>query len=217
MSVGGEEIGDSGVVAQGHAIVSAAFYVNKTKDDIFFTEQADMRWTATNPPPVWPLSPAFIAFTPLKAFPASYTYLNRGTQTQKGFELGVNSTLNKYVGAFVNYSYQTTPKADIPLTNLNIPPKNRFNIGFNFNRDRYLGDLTVSYSDSAFWRDVLDDRYHGTTKAYTLVNGGFGVKWMNNRLTTAVKGTNLGNQTIQQHVFGDIIKRQVVGELRLNF
>ena len=29
--------------------------------------------------------------------------------------------------------------------------------------------------------------------------------------------TNLANQDIQQHVFGDITKRQVVGELRVNF
>src|SRR5258708_30137950 len=35
------EIGYSGVVAQGRAIVSAAFYVNRTKDDIFFTEPTD--------------------------------------------------------------------------------------------------------------------------------------------------------------------------------
>ncbi len=214
------EIGYSGVVAQGRAIVSAAFYVNKTKDDIFFTELTDQRWTAANPPPGWPsaiLPPFVIGLTPLKAFPASYTYLNRGKQTQKGFELGVNSTLNKYIATFVNYSYQATPTANIPLSNLNIPAKNRFNIGFNFNRSRYLGDLNVSYSDSAFWRDVLDDRYHGTTKAYTLVTGGFAVKWAGDRVTTAVKGTNLGNQTIQQHVFGDIIKRQVAAELRVNF
>ena len=103
------------------------------------------------------------------------------------------------------------------LTELNLPAKNRFNLGVNFNRSRYVGDLVVTYSDSAFWQDVLDDRYHGTTKAYTLVNGGFGVKWANNRVTTAVKGTNLANQRIQQHVFGDIIKRQVVAELRVNF
>jgi len=77
--------------------------------------------------------------------------------------------------------------------------------------------MVVTYSDSAFWQDVLDVRYHGTTDAYTMVNGGFGVKWAGNRITTSVKGTNLGNQTIQQHVFGDIIKRQVVGELRVNF
>jgi iron complex outermembrane receptor protein len=211
------EIGYSGVVAQGRAMVSAAFYVNKTKDDIFFTELTDQRWTATHPPPGWPLNPAFIAFTPLKAFPATFTYLNFGKQTQKGFELGVNSTVSRHVGVFANYSYQATPKANFALTELNLPAKNRFNIGFNFNQDRYLGDLNVTYSDSAFWQDVLDDRYHGTTKAYTLVNGGFGVKWANNRLTTAVKGTNLANQTIQQHVFGDIIKRQVVAELRVNF
>lgn len=219
-SVDAYEIGYSGVVAQGRAIVSAAFYVNKTKDDIFFTELTTQRWTAANPPPNFAfglLPPAVINFVPGASLPARFTYLNFGKQTQKGFELGVNSTLNRYVGMFANYSYQATPKANFALTELNLPAKNRFNIGFNFSRSRYLGDLNVTYSDSAFWQDVLDDRYHGTTKSYTLVNGGFGVKWANNRLTTAVKGMNLANQTIQQHVFGDIIKRQVVAELRVNF
>ena len=69
----------------------------------------------------------------------------------------------------------------------------------------------------AYVQDVLDDRYHGTTEAYTLVNAGFGVRWMNDQLTTSVKATNLGNQDIQQHVFGDVIKRQIVGELRVQF
>jgi len=64
---------------------------------------------------------------------------------------------------------------------------------------------------------VLNDPYHGTTKAYTLVNGGVGVKWASNRLTTSIKATNIGNADVQQHVFGDIIKRSVVGELRVNF
>jgi outer membrane receptor protein involved in Fe transport len=219
-SVDAYEVGYSGVVAQGRAIVSAAFYVNKTKDDIFFTEVPNSRWTATNPPPNFAfglLPPAVINFVPGGSFPARFTYLNLGKTTQKGFELGVNSTLNRYAGLFVNYSYQAEPTANFALTELNLPAKNRFNIGVNFNRDRYLGDLNVTYSDSAFWQDVLDDRYHGTTKSYTLVNGGFGVKWANNRITTAVKGMNLANQAIQQHVFGDIIKRQVVAELRVNF
>jgi outer membrane receptor protein involved in Fe transport len=219
-SVDAYELGYSGVVAKGRAIVSAAFYVNKTRDDIFFTELTAQRYTAANPPLNWAfglLPPQVIAAVPGASFPAKFTYLNFGKQTQKGFELGVNSTLNKYVGLFANYSYQATPTANFALTELNLPAKNRFNAGFNVNRSRYLGDLTVSYSDSAFWQDVLDDRYHGTTKAYTLVNGGFGVKWANNRVTTAVKGTNLANQSIQQHVFGDIIKRQVVAELRVNF
>ncbi|HYT75935.1 MAG TPA: TonB-dependent receptor [Vicinamibacterales bacterium] len=219
-SVDAYEVGYSGVVAKGKAIVSAAFYVNRTTNDILFTEDTTKRYTAANPPPNFAfglLPPAVINFIPGASLPAQFTYLNFGKTTQKGLELGVNSTLNQYFGAFVNYSFQATPKVNFALSEVNLPAKNRFNAGVNFNRSRYVGDLNVSYSDSAFWQDVLDERYHGTTTAYTMVNGGFGVKWANNRVTTSVKGTNLGNQTIQQHVFGDIIKRQVVGELRVNF
>jgi len=210
------EIGYTGVLAHGRALLSTAFYVNKTKDDILFTEDTSKRYTSSNPPPGWP---AFLvpALNAIGGLPSTFTYLNFGHTTQKGFEVGVNSSLNPYFGVFVNYSYQATPKVDFALSEINLPAKNRFNAGFNFTRDRYLGDVNVTYSDSAFWQDVLDDPYHGTTDAYTLVNGGFGVKWMKNRLTTSVKATNIGNQKIQQHVFGDIVKRQVVGELRVNF
>jgi hypothetical protein len=64
---------------------------------------------------------------------------------------------------------------------------------------------------------VLDDPYHGTTDAYTLVNGSFGVRWADNKLTTTIKVINLANSDVQQHVFGDMLKRQVVGELRVQF
>ena len=219
-SVDAFEIGYTGALMNGRALVSAAFYVNKATDDIFFTENQELRWTASNPPPNFAnglLPPAVINFVPSKSFPASYTYQNFGKTTQKGFEIGVQGGINRYLGMFANYSFQAEPTANFALSELNLPAKNRFNVGFNVTRGRFLGDLNVSYSDSAFWQDVLDDRYHGTTDAYTMVNGGFGVKWANNKLTTSVKATNLGNQEIQQHVFGDIIKRSVIGELRLNF
>lgn len=215
------EIGYTGAVAQGRAIVSAAVYVNKTHDDILFTEDTSKRYTATNPPPNWVsfthLPPSLIALIPGGSLPSTFTYLNFGETTQKGLELGVEGSVNRNVSLFVNYSFQATPVVDFALSEVNLPAKNRFNAGLHFTKSRYLGSLDVTYSDSAFWQDVLDDRYHGTTKAYTMVNGGFGVKWMNNKLTTSVKATNIGNQEVQQHVFGDIIKRAVVGELRVNF
>jgi hypothetical protein len=46
-----------------------------------------------------------------------------------------------------------------------------------------------------------------------MVNLTFGRKWQNGRYTTALKITNLLDDEIQQHIFGDIMKRQVVGEL----
>jgi outer membrane receptor protein involved in Fe transport len=213
------EVGYTGVINK-RALVSAAFYVNQTKNDILFTEDLTKRYTAFNPPPGWVASglpPVLLTFIP-GGLPAQFTYLNFGKTTQKGFELGVNSQVNDNVGMFVNYSYQATPEpSGFALSELNLPPKNRFNIGANFSRDRYLGDLSVAYTDSAFWQDVLDERYHGTTDSYTLVNGGFGVKWAANRVTTSVKVFNLLNKEIHEHVFGDILKRQVVGELRVQF
>ena len=63
------------------------------------------------------------------------------------------------------------------------------------------------------------DESHGATAqftdAYTLVNGAFGVKWMQGKVTTLVKVNNLLNKDIQQHVFGDILKRSAVFEVRI--
>jgi hypothetical protein len=140
----------------------------------------------------------------------------------KGIELGVDTPLNKYVNVFANYSYQWKPVArDLPpgtsIADINWPAKNRFNTGFDFSYSRFLGNLSVNYTDEAYWQDVLDVRYAGTTEAYTLVNGTFGVRWYDNKITTSLKITNLGNQQVQQHIFGDILKRQVVGEVRVGF
>ncbi len=35
-------------------------------------------------------------------------------------------------------------------------------------------------------------------------------------MTATIKGINLTNEEIQSHVFGDIVKRQVIGELRFS-
>ena len=211
------EIGYTGFVA-GRATLSAAFYVNKVKNSIFFSEVTSARYTATNPPPGWPLPPAVIALVPGASFPAEFTYLNFGHMTEKGLELGIDGSLNRNLSLFANYSWQGTPEpSDFDISELNIPPENRFNVGFNFNYQRMLGNFSVNYAGSAFWQDVLDARYHGTTDAYTILNGGFGLRWMNDQLTTTVKVINLANQDVQQHVFGDVMKRQVIGELKVGF
>jgi outer membrane receptor for ferrienterochelin and colicin len=154
--------------------------------------------------------------------PAQYTYLNFGKVKDKGIELGFDTPLNRSVNVFANYSYQWKPVAeDLPpgtsINDINWPAKNRFNAGFDFRYSQFLGNLSVNYTDDAYWQDVLDARYAGTTEAFTLVNGTFGVRWLGDRITTSVKVVNLGNQQVQQHIFGDILKRQIVGEVRFGF
>jgi hypothetical protein len=50
-----------------------------------------------------------------------------------------------------------------------------------------------------------------------MVNLGFGYRWADDKVTTSIKIVNLANEDIQQHVFGDITKRQIVGEVRVGF
>ncbi len=212
------ELGYSGVILQGKAILSAAYYKNWIKDEILFTQ--DGVYSAAAPPSNWPLPPVLIAALAQagRFLPSRFTYKNFGESTTQGIELGVNGVLNRYVNAFVNYSYQADPDPkDFALSELNLPPNNRFNIGANFTYGRFLGNFSVTYTDDAFWQDVLNDPYHGTTDAYTFVNAAFGFKWAGDKVTTSIKFVNLGNADVQQHVFGDITKRQIVGEFRVNF
>jgi outer membrane receptor protein involved in Fe transport len=206
------EIGYTGVVHP-RLVLTAAVYWNDTDDAIFFTQA--QRYSAAAPPPGWPLPPAVLDMLPAPGLPSTFTYLNLGAVRERGFELGADAAVHRGVGVFANYSYQTDPRVAFDPTEVNFPPNHRANAGFTATRGRLFGNMTVSYTGEAFWQDVLDARFAGTTKAYTMVNGGLGARWLDGRLETSVKTTNLLNREVMQHLFGDIFKRQVVGELRL--
>jgi outer membrane receptor protein involved in Fe transport len=218
------------------ATLTAAFYYNRSKDSIYFTQTA--RFRATSPPPGWvqalaPLPPVAAAgvleFLPppctggltapcdTGGLPAEFSYRNLGTVIDKGIELGVDMAVNRALNVFTNYSYQFDPDPDFSLSEVNLPPNNRFNVGFSYSEGRFTANANVNYQDAAFWQDVLDARYAGPTDAFAQVNGAFGVRWFDNKVTTTLKVTNLFNEEIQSHVFGDVIRRQVIGEMRVVF
>ena len=88
----------------------------------------------------------------------------------------------------------------------------------SFNYKRYFGDASVGYVGSAFWNDVLNIAYSGTTRAFTSANVSGGMRWGENRKYTAMlKISNLLNANIQNHIFGDILKRQIAGEFKARF
>jgi len=202
------------------------FYVNDLDNNINFAQlplNLDP-YTAANPPPGWaPLPSVLLAllaqqgvFLPRTA----YTYLNLGPIRQKGVELSLDHRVSRALSTFANYSWQAEPTVlddlnPFPTNELASPPEHRFNAGFNFDAARYLGSASVSYADKAFWSDVLSSEYHGFTDAYTLVNGSIGLKWRSARITTMLKVNNIFNEDVQQHVFGDLIKRSGVFEVRL--
>jgi outer membrane receptor protein involved in Fe transport len=151
--------------------------------------------------------------------PSDYTYLNLGKVRNKGFELSADARLNRYVTGFANYSWQARPEAKgIDISLLNLPPTHRFNAGLSFDYKRYLGNVSVGYTGSAYWNDVIGAPYSGPTTAYTVVNVTGGVRWgRGGKYLAMLKVSNLTNTPVQNHVFGDILKRQIAGELRVRF
>jgi outer membrane receptor protein involved in Fe transport len=218
------EVAYTGVI-KNRATVSAAVYFTTNRDEIFFTQTG--RYRASAPPPRWPLPPAVLELLPppcvpgqactTGGLPSEFSYRNLGTVKNKGFELGIDGAVTQALNVFANYSYQAQPDPDFALSEVNLPPQNRFNAGLSFSEGRFLGNLSASYVDDAYWQDVLDARFAGPTAAYTQINGAFGMRFAGDKVTAIIKGINLTNEDIQSHVFGDILKRQIIGELRFTF
>ena len=212
------EIGYTGALLK-RATVSAAFYVNNLKNDILFTQDRSVRLHGAEPsaglaaaaggdrggarrqlsgplhlPELRQEHAARLRARRERAGESRHRRLRQLLLAGHAGSEGLRSERAEHPGARIASTPASTSRTR-----------------------RFLGDLSVNYSGSAFWQDVLDDPYHGTTEAYTLVNGGFGVRWADSKVTTSVKVINLANQDVQQHVFGDILKRQVVGEMRVQF
>jgi outer membrane receptor protein involved in Fe transport len=152
------------------------------------------------------------------------TYLNLPPIRQRGIELSLDHRHNEHVTASLNYSFQGDPtfpeKADAlpyPPEEAGLAARHRFNAMVTMAQGRFIESASINVVGRAFWVDVLGTPYSGYSDAYTMLNGYFGVKWLEGKLTTAVKGVDLTNETIQQHIFGDLLKRSVVGELRVRF
>jgi outer membrane receptor protein involved in Fe transport len=214
------EIGYSGVI-NNRMSVSAAWYYNDMKNEINFTQDAG--YSSKNVPPGWPLPPSYLDLIIASGkfgtlgLPSHYTYVNFVKVKYQGLELGFDAQATRNVQVFANYSWQPDPSADasIPMSEVNIAPHNRFNAGLNFSHGRYFGDVGISYQSKAYWQDVLDARYAGWTDGFSMLNAGFGAKFMDGRLITSFKGTNLANQQVMQHIFGDVMKRSLVGEVKI--
>jgi outer membrane receptor protein involved in Fe transport len=227
--------------------VGLAWYQNDTNDNINFTTLLPSASNPQGIPPFDVYTPAnsdqccaptgipgplygFLTTAPaplrIPLLPrTASTYLNLGPLRQRGFEVSLDHRFSNKLSAAANYSYQQKPEALDPepgkLRYLNeelaLPAKNRVNASLSWNTSRLIGSASVNYSDKALWTDVLTTQYHGFTDSYTMVNASIGVKWADGKVTTTLKGPNLLNEEIQQHVFGDILKRSVFLEARFSF
>jgi outer membrane receptor protein involved in Fe transport len=201
----------------GRTTLGAAFYVSRTNNMIQFTQTG--AYTSGDPPAGWPLPAALLDQLSAagRGLPSQFSYRNFSAVTDRGVELSAEVRASANASAFANYSWQAQPSpAGFALSELNLPPTHRFNAGMSAEAGRFFGSVSGSFIDGAYWQDVLPG-FQGSTGAYTLVDGAVGVNSPDRTMTIAVRGNNLLNRPVQQHVFGDVIRRTLTGEVRFRF
>lgn len=204
----------------GRTTFSLAVYHNETKDSQDFYTAGT--YTAANPPPRFPLPPFVLAIPPPQGLagvlPSRFSYRNIGQTTDEGVEASLMYRSTLPWSWSLNYSYQADPEVEgIPREQINTPPRHRANLSLGYNGDLFFTSGNVNYQDEAFWTDVLDSRFHGPTEEFTQVNLTVGVRLLNDRLQLSVIGSNIFDEEVQQHIFGDIISRKISGQILWSF
>lgn len=220
------EAGYVGTFDNGLTLTLAA-YRNETEDTIDFYVQRT--YGPGNIPPGIPAQvvpcflfpPGSIPQCPLGGLagvvPSNFSYRNIGKQTDQGFELSLNQRIGTNWSWFLNASWQDKPdfSADVDATSQNLPPEWRGNFGISYDSGPWFWSANVNYQDKAFWADVLNVR--GYTDAFTQVNAAIGVRLLDERLTLQILGSNIFDEDVMQHIFGDIISRKVTGQVGIRF
>jgi outer membrane receptor protein involved in Fe transport len=161
--------------------------------------------------------------------PALFQYQNTGTVQNDGVELGLSWVGRRGLGATLNYSWQSDPlSAGIRMSDridtarqehaagitpdttdfVNIPARHRVSLSGSMDRPRWFASASCDYISGTFWQDVLTSDYWGFVDGYTLVGVRGGWRWPRQGLELTGQITNLLNQPIQQHIYGDVLERR---------
>ena len=180
--------------------------------------------------------PHFLSIMLDGQIPALFAYTNSGITENFGIEIGADWTGRRGLSFFTTYSWQDDARADgiamprridtmvaereqgVDLNGdglvadtapfVNNPPGHRLSLGGSWAGRYWQVGATVDYVSKAFWQDVLTPDFWGWTDGYTLVGGQ--VRWQSRSklFEVKVRVTNLFDERIQQHIFGDVIGRR---------
>ena len=196
------------------ATLAITAYQNSVRDNVRFSQVAS--YGPTDPPEGWFLPLEFVP--PL---PKTMSYLNIGTVRDRGVELTSHASWGHGVSTRVAYAWQdktvaTENDAAFPLQ-LNRAPRHQASVRAVYDGTRWSGSVGAAYTGDAFWSDVLDARFWGTTDSYTLMDARVVAPIIRRSLDLSIACINLLDAKVKQHVFGDILRRQVTAELRVGW
>jgi outer membrane receptor protein involved in Fe transport len=177
-------------------------------------------YTSANPPPGWPLPPSVLDVLAASGngLPSRNAYVNYAGVVDKGVELSLETHVTTGLAIFGNYSWQAEPKPDgFDKNELNLQPRHRLNAGGSYVRGQLFSSVSANLVTEARWQDVLNPGLQGWTEPYIMLNAALGMRPADGRMDLAIRVTNLLNGDVRQHVYGDVVKRTIKGEVHLRF
>ena len=87
-------------------------------------------------------------------------------------------------------------------------PEHELSLGVGYDGDTWRGSADVSYTDEAFFSDVLTPEFWGETDSHVLVNAKLSRRFPKTGLEAFASVTNLFDEDAKQHVFGDVTGRR---------
>jgi outer membrane receptor protein involved in Fe transport len=190
-------------------LLTAAVYRKDVRDFVELFPTA--YYGPADPPPGWPLDPSLVP--PL---PKALAYANVGQVIDQGVELKLDSRLGEGWWTSFSATWQDDPDVKDAPGPINLPPSVMASFAGGLLRDRFRSSLALSWQDRAFFTDVAG--IAGWTNAFLQVDGSATWSFGKQRhLELTAGATNLLDERIQQHVIGDVIRRQSTLSLRCLF
>jgi outer membrane receptor protein involved in Fe transport len=166
------------------------------------------------PPPGWPFDPSAV---PL--LPHVYTFVNLGEVRDRGVELETN--VERAGWAFQgSYTFQMEPRLEqdtmLPLQ-INRPARHKGGAGAAYVGGKWTFGGDLRFTGEAFWADVLTPEFWGSTSSYWSVNARASYRLAKSPWMLWIAATNLFDERIQSHVYGDIVRRKVTAGVQWRF
>jgi outer membrane receptor protein involved in Fe transport len=196
------------------ALLTLSVYRNDVKDNIVFVPTAF--YSPSTPPAGWPLPPSTV---PRLTLPKTFSFINLGRVRDQGAEMSWDMNWSSAISSRMAYTYQQNPRvfndSSTPLT-VNRPPRHQASLLGNVRQPRWFAAFGATYSDKAYWADVLDSRFWGFSDPFVIFDAGVGVHARAN-IDVVLHATDLFDRPVKQHAVGDTIRRKTTLELRYRF
>jgi outer membrane receptor protein involved in Fe transport len=203
------ELGYTSLVVP-HTTVFVTAYTQLITDNIWFVPVS--YYGPGFPPPGWPGDPASVPF-----LPSIFSFRNLGHLRDSGVELAADVDVAPFT-VRASYTFQGVPSFDDDLADvdlpINRPSRHQDGVTVTYRHGVLTAEGNLRYVTRAFWADVFTQPFWGYTPAYHSIDGRVSCRLPGRMWEVWARTTNLSNEPIKTHVYGDTIGRSVTAGLR---